>query len=60
MRALHGLAVFLGTAIALIVLMGALGGVGVIELLLSVVLAAAITLLWASRSRRSRSATQFE
>jgi hypothetical protein len=60
MRTLHGLALFLGTAIALIVLMGALGGVGVVELLLSVVLAAAITLLWASRSRRSRSATQFE
>lgn len=58
MRALYGLAVFAGTAIALVVLMGALGGVGSIELLVAVVLASAITLLWVSRSRRSRTAAQ--
>jgi hypothetical protein len=41
MRALYGLTVFVGTAISLLVLMGALGGVGSVELLLAVVLAAA-------------------
>jgi hypothetical protein len=60
MRVLYGLALFVGTAFALIVLMGALGGVGSIELLLSVGLAATVTLLWARRSRRRSSATQLE
>jgi hypothetical protein len=49
MRTLYALAVFIGTTIASVVFMGALGGVGSIELLLAVVLAAAITLLWVNR-----------
>ena len=56
MRALYGLALFVGTAVALLILMGALGGVGSVELLLAIVVAAAVTLLWAVRSRRSESA----
>jgi hypothetical membrane protein len=57
MRTLYALAVFIGTTIVLVVLMGALGGVGSIELLLAVVLAAAITVLWVNR-RRGRLARQ--
>ena len=57
MRTLYALAVFIGTTIASVVLMGALGGVGSIELLLVVVLAAAITLLWVNR-RTGRPAHQ--
>jgi hypothetical protein len=57
MRALYALAVFIGTTIVLVVSMGALGGVGSIELLLAVALAAAITVLWLSR-RKGRPAHQ--
>lgn len=57
MRALYALAVFIGTATVLVMLMGALGGVGSIELLLAAVLAAAITVLWMHR-RRARLARQ--
>jgi hypothetical membrane protein len=57
MRALYALAVFIGTATVLVMLMGALGGVGSIELLLAVVLASAITVLWMNR-RRARLARQ--
>jgi hypothetical membrane protein len=57
MRTLYALAVFIGTTIVLVVLMGALGGVGSIELLLAVVLAAAITVLWVNR-RTGRQARQ--
>jgi hypothetical protein len=57
MRTLYALAVFIGTTIASVVLMGALGGVGSIELLLAVVLAAAITVLWVHR-RTGRPAHQ--
>jgi hypothetical protein len=56
MRVLYGLVVFIGTAVALVILMSALGGVGTIELLVATVVAAVITLLWAVRSRRSQSA----
>jgi hypothetical protein len=56
MRVLYGLALFVGLAIALTFLIGALGGVGSVELLLVIVLAAAITLLWLSRSRWRRTA----
>jgi hypothetical protein len=57
MRAPYALAVFIGTTIVLVVSMGALGGVGSIELLLAIVLAAAITVLWVNR-RRGRPAPQ--
>jgi hypothetical protein len=53
MRAVSALAVFIGTVILLLVLMGMLGGVGSIELLLAVLVAVATTVLWVNRSRRS-------
>jgi hypothetical protein len=57
MRRLYALAVFVGATIVLVVLMGAFGGVGSIELLLAVVLAAAISVLWVNR-RTGRPARQ--
>jgi hypothetical protein len=56
MRALYGFALFVGITVVLLVLIGAFGGVGSMELLLVIGLAAAISLLWANRSRLSRTA----
>ena len=50
MRALYALAVFIGTVVVLVLLMGMFGGVGSVELLLAIVLAAAVTALWVSRT----------
>jgi hypothetical protein len=50
MRVLYGLALFLGIAVVLLMLIAAAGAVGSIELLLVIVLAAAISMLATSRS----------
>jgi hypothetical protein len=52
MRTLSALAVFIATAVLLLLLIGMLGGVGSVELLLVLGIAAAATAVWLNRSRR--------
>ena len=58
MRLLYGLALFIGIAVVLLLLMGAVGGVGRIEVLLVVVVAAVISMLATRRSWRGRNTGQ--
>jgi hypothetical protein len=52
MRTLSALAVFIATAVLLLLLIGMLGGAGSVELLLVFAIAAAATVVWLNRSRR--------
>ena len=58
MRLLYGFALFIGIAAGLLLLIGAVGGVGGIELLLVLVVAAAVSMVATRRRWRGRNAAQ--
>jgi hypothetical membrane protein len=53
MRVLYGLALFVGIAVVLVFAISAFGGVGSVELLVVIAVAAAISMLATTRLRRS-------